>query len=78
LRRIVNACTGCDLWHYAQVIETNQAGHSERAVPVFEAREIFMSSDTWQVVQAFFILTAICAGLIAYGVALGRKEQHIR
>jgi hypothetical protein len=33
-----------------------------------------MSSDTWQVVQAFFILVAISGGLIAYGIALGRKE----
>ena len=41
---------------------------------VFEAKEIFMSSDTWQLVQAFFILVAISVGLIARGIALGRKE----
>ena len=34
-----------------------------------------MSSDTWQMVQGFIILTVISIGLIAYGIAFGRKEQ---
>ena len=37
-----------------------------------------MSNDTWQMVQAFFILALISAGLIAYGIVLGRKEPAVK
>ena len=34
-----------------------------------------MTNDTWQMLQAFFVLFVSAGGIIAYGIALGRKES---